>query len=111
MLHPATLLEYPEDEPELELPSLPAGPLKTRRRAGVGINKLTIISITEAGLDPSTTLTSTTRVRVVSSHRLCSMASQTNHSLQKRKSNLNSLSLPLSAVVGLAQFQFPLYSR
>ena len=75
MLHPATLLEYPEDEPALELPSLPAGPLKTRRRAVVGINKLTIISITEAGLDPSTTLTSTTRVRVVSPHRLCSMAS------------------------------------
>ena len=56
MLHPKTLLEYPEDEPELVFASLPAGP-KTRRRRGVGIRKLTIISITEAGFDASTTFT------------------------------------------------------
>ena len=64
MLHPKTLLEYPEDEPDLVFTSLPAGP-KTRCRRGVGIHKLTIISITEAGFDASATFTPVAGVRTV----------------------------------------------
>jgi hypothetical protein len=64
MLHPKTLLEYPEDEPELIFTSLPPGP-KTRR-GGVGIRKLTIISITQAGFDASTTFTPASGVRAIS---------------------------------------------
>jgi hypothetical protein len=64
MLHPKTLLEHPEDEPELVFASLPAGP-KTRRRDRVGIRKLTIISIAEAGFDASATFTPASGVRIV----------------------------------------------
>ena len=64
MLHPKTLLEYPEDEPDLVFASLPAGP-KTRRR-GVGIRQLTIIAISEADFDASTTFTPASGVRIVS---------------------------------------------
>lgn len=64
MLHPKTLLDYPEDEPELVFASLPAGP-KPRRRDGVGIRKLTIISIAEAGFEASTTFTPAFGVRIV----------------------------------------------
>lgn len=63
MLHPKTLLEYPEDDPELVFAGLPAGP-KTRRR-GVGIRELTIIAITEAGVDTSTPFTPASGVRTV----------------------------------------------
>lgn len=65
MLHPKTLLEYPEDEPDLVFASLPARPTPTRRRDRVGIRKL-IISITEAGFDASTTFTPASGVRIVS---------------------------------------------
>ena len=65
MLHPKTLLEYPEEEPELVFASLPTGPKSTRRRDGVGIRRLTIISIAEAGFDASTTFTPASGVRSV----------------------------------------------
>lgn len=75
MLHPKTLLEYPEDEPELVLESLPVGPLKARRRGCVGIRELTVITITEAGSDASTTLTSAPGVRIVVFYHSTRMAS------------------------------------
>ena len=65
MWRPKTLLECPEDEPELVFASLPAGP---RTRRGVGIRKagLRNITVTEASFDASASLTPASGVSILS---------------------------------------------
>jgi len=102
MWQTTVLPEYPEGEPEIVFTGLPAGP---RARRGVGIRKagLRNITITEASFDTSASLTPAPGVGTLSFPGSPSTAYIERFGfLQKRKSNLNSLSLPLSAVVGSA---------